>query len=113
MRSVNSTTITQSVSCQDRRMDVLATQPLPLAEWLAVVEREYLSAFVPAGGSTVKFAILDGAVIGALAENLVRLGQAHAMRAVPVDAGHTRIHMMHEVFFAIAHTLPWDDLIQS
>ena len=29
-------------------MDVLTTPKLPLADWLSVVEREYLSAFVPA-----------------------------------------------------------------
>ena len=40
-------------------MDVLTTPPLPLAEWLSVVDREYLSDYVPAGGATVKFAILD------------------------------------------------------
>ena len=38
----------------NRPMDVLTTPPLPLAEWLSVVEREYLSAFVPAGGAAVK-----------------------------------------------------------
>ena len=39
-------------------MDVLTTPKLPLADWLAVMEREYLSAFVPAGGAAVKFAVL-------------------------------------------------------
>ena len=40
-------------------MDVLNTKPLPLAEWLSLLDREYLSEFVPAGGASVKFAILD------------------------------------------------------
>ena len=35
-------------------MDVLSTPKLPLADWLSVMEREYLSAFVPAGGAAVK-----------------------------------------------------------
>ena len=50
-------------------MDVLTTPPLPLAEWLSVVEREYLSEFVPAGGAAVKLAILDDDAIGTAAES--------------------------------------------
>ena len=56
-------------------MDVLTTPPLPLAEWLSVVEREYLSEFVPSGGAAVKLAILDDDAIGTAAELLVRLGR--------------------------------------
>ena len=51
-------------------MDVLTTPPLPLAEWLSVVEREYLSEFVPSGGAAVKLAILDDDAIGTAAESL-------------------------------------------
>ncbi len=93
-------------------MDVLTTPPLPLAEWLLVVEREYLSAFVPAGGAAVKLAILDDDAVGTAAACLVRLGQAQNMLTVRVDAGHTRTHLMQEVFFTIAHALPWDRLLQ-
>ena len=71
-------------------MDVLTTPPLPLAEWLSVMEREYLSEFVPAGGAVVKFAILDDGAIGTAAERLIELGQAHAMVTVPIEAGRTR-----------------------
>jgi hypothetical protein len=93
-------------------MDVLTTPPLPLVEWLSVIEGEYLSAFVPAGGAAVKFAILDDGAIGTAAECLVGLGQAHAMLTVQLDAGRTRIHLIHELFFAIARALPWGSLLQ-
>ncbi len=93
-------------------MDVLMTRTLPVAEWLAVVEREYLSGFVPAGGASVKVAILDDAAIGTAADRLTGLGQACAMLTVQVDAGRTRIHMIHELFFAIARALPWENLVQ-
>ena len=95
-------------------MDVLAIRPLPLAEWLSVVEREYLSAFVPAGGGAVKFAILaDEAAIGVATAQLMTLGHVHSMLTVQVEARHTRVHMMQELFFAIVRTLPWNDLIQG
>jgi hypothetical protein len=93
-------------------MDVLTTPKLPLADWLSVIEREYLSAFVPAGGAAVKFAILDDGAIDTAAGRLAGLGRAHAMLTVSVEAGRTRIHMMHELFFAIARALPWDSLLQ-
>jgi hypothetical protein len=93
-------------------MDVLMTPPLPLAEWLSVVEREYLSEFVPAGGAGVKFAILDSDAVDTAAACLVRLGQAQNMLTVHVDAGRTRIHLAHELFFTIANALPWGNLLQ-
>jgi hypothetical protein len=93
-------------------MDVLMTPPLPLAEWLSVVEREYLSEFVPAGGAAVKFAILDNGAVDPAAACLVRLGQAQNMLTVQVDAGRTRIHLAHELFFTIARALPWGSLLQ-
>jgi hypothetical protein len=93
-------------------MDVLTTAPLPLAEWLSVVERDYLSEFVPAGGASVKLAILDDCAIAAAAARLIELGQAHIMLTVHVAAGRTRIHLMQELFFAIARAVPWESLSQ-
>lgn len=93
-------------------MDVLTTPPLPLAEWLPVIEREYLVEFVPRGGASLKVAILDDAEIGGAAARLARLGEAHGMLSVHIDAGRTRINLMHELFFAITRALPWDDLLQ-
>jgi hypothetical protein len=93
-------------------MDVLTTPPLPLAEWLSVVEREYLSEFVPAGGAAVKFAILENGAVDTAAVCLVRLGQTQNMLTVQVDAGRTRIHLAHELFFTIARALPWGNLLQ-
>ena len=93
-------------------MDVLTTRPLPLAEWLSVVEREYLSAFVPAGGASVKVAILDDAGIAEAVDRLTQLGQSHALLTVHADAGQRRVHLMHELFFAIARAVPWDSLVQ-
>lgn len=93
-------------------MDVLTTPPLLLTDWLAVIEAEYLSHFVPAGGASVKVAILESDAIAAAADALARLGQANTLLTVGVDAARTRIHMMHELFFEISRALPWDGLLQ-
>jgi hypothetical protein len=94
-------------------MDVLTTTPLPLAEWMSVVDREYLSTFMPAGGAALKLAILDDDAIDAAADGLILLGQARNMLTVQIDAKRTRIHLMQEVFFAIARSLPWGSLLQA
>jgi hypothetical protein len=93
-------------------MEVLSTPRLQLAEWLSIIEREYLAEFLPAGGAGVKFAILDTGAIDTVAEHLVRLGRLRHMLAVAVDAAHTRIHLMHELLFAIARAVPWDTMAQ-
>ena len=61
----------------------------------------------------MKFAILDDAARFAAAEQLARLGQRYAVLPVAIDAGQTRVHLMQEVFFAIARALPWTSLIQG
>lgn len=94
-------------------MDVLTTPPLPLAEWLQVIEREYFTGFMPSGGASVKLAIGDDAAVEAVAGRLMRLGQMRGLMAVHVDAGQTRISLMQELFFAIVRAVPWDSLLQS
>ena len=93
-------------------MDVLTTTPLALPEWLSVLDQEYLATFVPAGGASVKLAILDDDAIETAAEQLTALGEIRTMLTVRIDAAQTRIHMMHELFFAISRALPWESLLQ-
>ena len=94
-------------------MDVLATTPLPFAEWLGIIEREYLAGFVAAGGGCVKMAVLDDAAIDGAAARMLALGRARGMMAVRIDAGQTRISLMQELFFAVSRALPWDALLQA
>src|SRR6185436_15728039 len=100
MRAANSTTTTPSASSRTRPMDVLTTAKLPLAEWLAIVEREYLADFLPAGGAAVKFAIVEDNDVAHASAGLLGLGYRRGMLAVAVDAAQTRLHMMQELFVA-------------
>ena len=94
-------------------MDVLTTTPLSVAEWLAVIEDEYLRRFVPEGGAAVKFALLDETSVGEVAGRLAGLGASHAMLTVAVDAGQVRVNLMHELLFTITRALPWEALLQA
>ena len=94
-------------------MEELTAQALPLAEWLDVLEREYLTDFIPAGGGALKLAIAEEATLPAAQARLVALAAQHGLHPVAVDAAQTRIHMLQDVVFALARTLPSDDLIQT
>lgn len=94
-------------------MHELTAQALPLPEWLAVLEREYLAAFVPAGGGALKLAIVDDAALPAALARLGALAAPHGLHLVSVNAARTRVHMLQDVVFALARALPWDDLVQK
>lgn len=93
-------------------MDVLTTPPLPLHDWLLVVQDEYLAGFIPSGGAAVKLAILDDGAFPAALAGLSRLAAENGLVIANIDAARTRIHLIHELFFAIAAALPWDSLLQ-
>lgn len=94
-------------------MEELTALPLPLAEWLNVVEREYLTGFVPAGGGALKLVIAEDAAIRGARDRLDALAARHALHAVRIDAATTRLHMLQDVFFALARALPWQAMVQT
>jgi P-loop Domain of unknown function (DUF2791) len=93
-------------------MDAIDVPPVPLDAWLAVIEREYLRDFLPAGGGGVKFAVADTVVLERLPAAVAAMATRHRFLPVSVSAGEARLHMLQDVFFAIARALPWDSLLQ-
>jgi hypothetical protein len=93
-------------------MDVIDVQALPIERWLTVIEPEYFAEFLPAGGATAKFVIADDATIFHLNHAVETLARHHGMLPVHISAGEVRLHMLQDVFFAIARATPWDGLLQ-
>src|SRR5580658_2230354 len=93
-------------------MQVLDVQPLKLDRWLQTVEQEYFAEYLPAGGAAAKFVVGDSPALARLVPAAGTLAARHGMLSVHLNAGATRLHMLHDVFFAIAGALPWDELIQ-
>jgi hypothetical protein len=93
-------------------MDVIDVQALPTERWLSVIEPEYFAGYLPAGGAAAKFVIADDAAVGRLRDAAAALAHRHGMLAVSISAGAVRLHMLQDVFFALARALPWDDLLQ-
>lgn len=81
------------------------------ADYIDLLDAEYLRTFVANGGAAVKFVVpsndaealmfTDGIEAAALAAEFV---------IVRVDAAEIRIHLMDQVFFTIAHQIDWVDL---
>jgi hypothetical protein len=85
---------------------------VPAAEWLDLIEREYLRGFVTAGGAAVKFAVGDEIELASLRRRLGELSERHDLTYVQIDAAATRLHMIQDVLFAIARTLDWHTMAQ-
>ena len=93
-------------------MQVLDVRPLKLDRWLQIIEGEYFAEYLPAGGAAAKFVVADSATLAHLVPAAGTLAARHGMLSVHVSAGATRLHMLQDVFFAIAGALPWDDLLR-
>lgn len=93
-------------------MDVIDVQALPIERWLRVIEPEYFADYLPAGGAAAKFVIADDAGIAHLRHAAEVLARHHGMLPVDISAGDVRLHMLQDVFFAVARALPWDALLQ-
>jgi hypothetical protein len=81
-------------------------------EWLELIEREYLPDFVTAGGSTVKFVVGDAHQLMVVARVLDLLSERHGLAHIAIDAATIRLHMIQDVFFAIARALDWNAMAQ-
>ena len=93
-------------------MQAAAADDLRLAEWLGIIAQEYLAHFVPDGGAAVKFVVACGDRVPAIARWTGEAAARNGMVALHLSAATTRVHMLHEVFFAIARQLPWERLAQ-
>jgi hypothetical protein len=81
-------------------------------EWLDLIEREYLRGFVAAGGAAVKFVVSTDEQASAVERGLRELSERHQLAYVAIDAKTTKLHMIQDVFFAIARALDWPAMAQ-
>ncbi len=82
-------------------------------EWVGFLETEYLESYVKAGGAAIKFAVpledeLDQRLVSSIEKRAAQLGYIVAH----IDAAETRVHMIDQLFFAVAQQVPWRDSVQ-
>lgn len=82
-----------------------------LDDWISTIEREYLSDFIPRGGAAVKFVVApDRRMQFAVRDRIEVLAIQNRYQYAYVDAGHARIHMIDQLFFAVSRQVDWDAL---
>jgi hypothetical protein len=64
------------------------------------------------GGAAAKFAVSDASTREEIASECAVMAKRHGLLHAHLSAAETRLHMAHEMFFAIAGALPWDQLVQ-
>ncbi len=84
----------------------MSTSEIDVTEYLAFVEREYLAGYIADGGASVKLLCpADDAVRQRLAAAFPGLGDDYTY--AEVDAVTTRIHLIDQVFIAVARQVDW------
>jgi len=88
---------------------VLGGGVLKADEYADFLAREYLASYLPAGGAAVKVAVVgEGGAADRLEAALTSAAaQARALH-VPISAESTRVHMIDQIFLAIARAVDWE-----
>lgn len=83
--------------------------PISPSDYLDFLAKEYLASYVGRGGAAVKLLVVGGeAAARELADGLATPGDGFVPAAV--DAASTKLHMIDQLFFAVARQLDWAGL---
>jgi len=80
------------------------------SQWLSVIEDDYLSTFIRAGGAAVKVAIAPHDQIGVLASNLVDAAGRAGYVSLQVGGIAERVHLVDKLFHQVAKQIDWQGL---
>lgn len=84
---------------------------IPVDEYVSFLERDYLRGYVDGGGAALKFVVPpDDESATAFMERLTEVAQLARFGVARVDAADTRVHLLEQVFFAVARQVDWDGL---
>lgn len=84
---------------------------LRVDEYLEFVRKEYLADFIRRGGAAVKLAVTgDDEVAARLHAGLAAAATAEGYLFAAVDAAATRVHLIDQLFFAVASQVDWGAL---
>jgi hypothetical protein len=84
---------------------------IPVDDYVAFLDRDYLHGYVDGGGAALKFVVPPDD--GSAAAFVERFGIAAAQAGfgvATVDAAETRVHLLDQVFFAVVRQVDWDGL---
>ena len=83
-------------------------------EYLEFLRTEYLTDFVDRGGAAVKFLVpCDDSEATSLHAGLAEIAQRSHYLYAYVDAAFDKVHMIDQVFFAVARQIDWESLSEN
>jgi P-loop Domain of unknown function (DUF2791) len=90
---------------------VLGGGSMSSASYAEFLGQEYLASYLPAGGGSVKLVVTGNAGVADQFERSLRTetDQQHALM-VSLSAETTKVHMIDQVFFAVARQIDWDQV---
>jgi hypothetical protein len=83
---------------------------IELTEWVARLRSEYLAEFITSGGAAVKIAVAPPTGAGNVLYAVVGEATEQGYFVAYVDAAQTRVHMIDQVFHAVARQIDWEAL---
>lgn len=86
---------------------------LALSDWSALLEKEYLAAFVPAGGAAVKIALAPPERAAPVLETLESAARRQNLAVARVSAAQTRVQFIEQIFFAVSSQTDWEALCRQ
>ncbi len=90
------------------------TPRIPASRYADFLETEYLSEFVCNGGAAVKVAIVpDDMTASGLANAVSEQAKKMNICAVHISAMDTKVHLIQQLFFAVASKLDWVKLART
>jgi hypothetical protein len=82
--------------------------------YAAFLGEEYIGSYLPAGGGSVKLVVAgDNEVADRFEASLRAEADRHGTVMAKVSAETTRVHMIDQVFFAVARQIDWDQIAAS
>jgi hypothetical protein len=84
---------------------------IPVDDYVAFLEGDYLRGYVEDGGAALKFVVPpDDLSAAAFIERFAASAERAGFGVAKVDAAETRVHLLEQVFFAVARQVDWDGL---
>jgi hypothetical protein len=84
---------------------------IPTDDYVDFLDRDYLRGYLDRGGAALKFVVPpdDGSATEFM-EKFAEVAQRARFQVARVDAAETRVHLLEQVFFAVARQVDWDGL---
>jgi hypothetical protein len=82
--------------------------------WLGSLRAEYLDGFVMEGGAAIRVAVVPSPdASSAVARRLLADGRERGFVTASVDAGSSKVHLLHTLFHDIARQIDWEELARD